>query len=378
MKMPGLFKNRKLNQEAKSTFNPVHRIAEALVGVAEVSAVFSSRNEILLKGEPTMRLTGMNGMIESRLANMGYKAEVISTEPSLVVRMRSLEISKGMNIPWANILLFVATCFSTLLAGALQEGLDLFSNPGIIVNDPMTVMAAGLPFSLSLLAILLFHEFGHYIAARMHRVSVSLPYFIPAPTIIGTFGAFIKSKSAFMDRKQLLDVAAAGPLAGLSMAIIVLFIGTYQSAVVEVPEGAELMFFGDSLLHQFITYLVKGPIPEGQALALNSTAFAGWVGLLVTMFNLLPIGQLDGGHIMYALFGKIQRVLAYGAMLGLLVLYFWWSGWAFWLILTLLMRPAHPPTLLDEVPLGNGRRIIGYLSLAAFALCFMPIPVSYN
>jgi len=361
-----------------SARNIALQMADALVGLAEITAVFVSRKEILVKGTPVIPLSSKIGEIESRLAHMGYGIEIVSTDPALVVRLSSLEVTRGRRFPWLNMLLFLVTCISTILAGALQEGIDIFGNPSFILKNPLRVFMAGLPFSLSLLIILLFHEFGHYIAARMHRVNVTLPYFIPAPNIIGTFGAFIKSKSAFMDRKQLLDVAAAGPLAGLVIAIIVLTVGTMHSPIVPIPEGSSAMLFGDSLLHRLITALVKGPIPGGHALMLNSVAFAGWVGLLVTMFNLLPIGQLDGGHIMYALFGKAQKGLAYLAMLGLLVLSYWWSGWAIWLILTFLMRPVHPPTLLDEVPIGPWRRSLGYLSIAAFILCFMPVPMSYS
>lgn len=365
-------------EEMGSAYNLTQLMADSLVGIADISAVFASRKEILLKGAPITALSGRNHEIESRLSRPGYRAEVISTEPSLVVRIRSLEISKTRNFPWVNALLLALTAISTILAGALQEGINLFGNPGIILENPLAVIRAGLPFSFSLLIILLFHEFGHYIAGRVHKVNVSLPYFIPAPTIIGTFGAFIKSKSAFVNRRQLLDVAVAGPLAGLVIAIIVLAIGTAQSRIVPMPEGSSVMFFGDSLLHQFITGLIKGPIPEGYTVMLNSVAFAGWVGLLVTMFNLLPIGQLDGGHIIYALFGKAQKWLAYVAVLGLFVLSFWWSGWAVWLFLTILVKPVHPPTLLDEIPLGGWRTFLGYLSIAAFIVCFMPVPIAFS
>jgi membrane-associated protease RseP (regulator of RpoE activity) len=364
-------------EEIKQTHDLAQYMANALIGLADVTAVFASHKEILLKGDPIIALAGRNSEIESRLSYPGYRIEVISTEPTLVVRMSVSEAVNVRRFPWVNLLLFILTGISTILAGAFWEGIDIFSRPGFILENPMKVIAAGLPFSLSLLAILLFHEFGHYIAGRLHRVNMTLPYFIPAPTIIGTFGAFIRSKSAFLNRRQLLDVAVAGPLAGLVVAIFVLAVGTRLSPVVPIPDGVSAIYFGDSLLHQAITYLVKGPIPDGQALMLNSVAFAGWVGILVTMFNLLPIGQLDGGHIMYALFGKAQKYLAYLAMLGLLALSFWWSGWAFWLLLTILMRPIHPPTLLDEVPLGSGRRFLGYLSIAAFILCFMPVPVTY-
>ena len=347
------------------------------MGVAEITAVFTSKKEIVIKGKPAVNLPGMNGLIESRLSNFGYEPEVISTEPVLVVRMKPLEVVKENGIPWLNILLFTATVISTLLAGALWAGIDIISRPTLIFTDPWRIVAAGFPFSVSLLSILLFHEFGHFYAARLHRVNVSWPYFIPGPTVIGTFGAFIKSKSAFMNKRQLLDVAAAGPLAGLIISIVVLAIGTQGSSVQEFPQGAAGIYFGESLLHRLIIFLVKGPIPEGQVLVVNSIALAGWVGLLVTMFNLLPIGQLDGGHIMYALFDKAQRVLAYVSLAAILVLSFWWPGWAFWLVLTALLRPAHPPTIMDEVPLDATRRIVGYLSIAAFAICFMPVPVSF-
>ena len=136
------------------------------------------------------------------------------------------------------------------------------------------------------------------------------------------------------------------------------------------------MFFGESLLFRLIAYLVKGPLPDGSAILISSTGFAGWVGFLVTMFNLLPIGQLDGGHICYALFGRAQQKLATAVLLGLLALSFFWVGWALWIMIGVLLRPGHPPTVMDEMPLGTGRKIVGLVSLGAFVLCFIPIPVS--
>jgi membrane-associated protease RseP (regulator of RpoE activity) len=355
------------------------KIAQSLIGIAEVTTIFSSKREIFLKGAPLVRLAGMNGIIESRLETLGYKAEVLSTDPELVVRMRIAEAIERKRFPWVNLILFLLTGVTTILAGALQEDVGFITNPGILLHSPLAVIRAGLPFSLSLLAILLFHEFGHYTAARLHKVNVTLPYFIPAPTLLGTFGAFIRSKSAFMNKKQLLDVAAAGPLAGLVISIIVLLIGMGSSSFVPLQNhGGTDMYFGGSLLHKSIVYLIKGPTPSGYVLLPSSIAFAGWVGLLVTMFNLLPIGQLDGGHIMYALFGHYQKYLAYVAMLGLLALSLLWSGWAIWLLISILLKPAHPPTLMDDIPLGRGRRLAGYLSIIAFILCFMPTPVWYS
>jgi membrane-associated protease RseP (regulator of RpoE activity) len=255
----------------------------------------------------------------------------------------------------------------------------LITNAGVLIKDPLEVMAAGLPFSISLMSILLFHEFGHYLAARFHGVDVSLPYFIPAPpglSPFGTFGAFIKSKSPFLNRKQLLDVAAAGPLSGLVVAIVVMVIGISSSSVQSMPPDQGFVYFGESLLFRFMAYLVKGPIPHGSGLFISPVAFAGWVGILVTMFNLLPLGQLDGGHIAYALFGRYQTVIAHLFILALVVLSFFWFGWILWIFIGFLLRPAHPPTVLDELSVGGGRRLIGALCILAFVLCFIPIPIT--
>jgi Zn-dependent protease len=363
----------------ESRYDLAHRIAQSLMGIANITMIFTSQREILLKAAPVVSLSGMNGVIESKLAQLGYKAEVLSTEPELVVRLRTRdEVRPKTKFPWLNLLLFAFTGITTILAGAFREGVNFLADPGMFLREPSIIIRAGLPFSLSLLPILLFHEFGHYAAARIHKVRVTLPYFIPAPTLLGTFGAFIRSKSAFINKKQLLDIAAAGPLAGLTVSIIVLLIGIRGSSFAPLGnlDGIDF-YYGQSILHKAIMLLVKGPIPFGQFLKLNSIAFAGWVGLLVTMFNLLPIGQLDGGHIMYALFGRYQRYLAYAAMLGILTFSFWWAGWALWLLVSIILKPAHPPTLMDEIPIGRRRRIVGYLCIAAFILCFMPVPVWY-
>ncbi len=347
--------------------------------MADITAIFTSGREIVFRGIPVIQPADINDVIEARLWQLGYKAEVLSTEPELVVRLRTPEQITRRKFPWVNVLLFLVTCVTTIIAGAWNEGVNFLGNPGILLHDPQAILKAGLPFSLSLLAILLFHEFGHYTAARIHKVNVTLPYFVPAPTVLGTFGAFIRSKSPFMNRKQLLDVAASGPLAGLAVSIIVLIIGISGSTLVPAAGlGTDNFIFGESLLHKLLTLLIKGPIPSGEILQMNTVAFAGWAGLLVTMFNLLPIGQLDGGHIIYALFGKYQKALAYAAMLGLIVLSFWWSGWAIWLFVSFLVKPAHPPTLMDDIPVGRATRIVGYLSIAAFIICFMPVPIWYS
>ncbi len=358
--------------------NIAQKISDSLADIIDVAAVYTSRREILVKGAPLFESPWIQAEIESRLAGFGFKVEIISTQPSLVVRLRSLESLKSPAFPWLNTILFGLTVLTTLTTGAIMEGADWIADPGLIFNEPLKIILAGLPFSISLLSILLFHEFGHYIAARIHGVSVSLPYFIPAPpgfSPFGTFGALIKSKSAFLNKKQLLDVAAAGPLAGLVIAIIVIVIGVQTSSVQQLSSESGNIFFGESILFQLITYAIKGPIPEGSALFISSVAFAGWVGILVTMFNLLPFGQLDGGHIAYALLGKWQKNLAHLVIFGLVALSFYWFGWAIWILIGLLLRPGHPPTVMDELPIGKWRKLIGIISIIAFVLCFIPVPI---
>ena len=358
--------------------NIAQKIGESLADIIDVSAVYTSRQEILVKGTLLFESSWIQAQIESRLAGFGFEAEILSVHPSLVVRLRLPQITKSRTFPWPNVILFGLTVLTTLTTGAIMEGADWIADPRLIFNSPLRIILAGLPFSVSLLSILLFHEFGHYIAARIHGVNVSLPYFIPAPpgfSPFGTFGAFIKSKSAFLNKKQLLDVAAAGPLAGLAVAIIVIAIGVKTSSVQQLPAESGGIFFGESILFQLITYAIKGPIPDDSALFISSVAFAGWVGILVTMFNLLPLGQLDGGHIAYALLGKWQKNLAHLVIIGLVALSFFWVGWTIWILIGFLLKPGHPPTVMDELPLGKWRKLMGIISIIAFVLCFVPVPV---
>jgi membrane-associated protease RseP (regulator of RpoE activity) len=356
------------------------QISEKLHDLIDIIAVYSSKNEILLKGSPKYDLRLIENECKSRLASYGSSFELISTDPYLLVRLRPAETAKG-RFPWVNIILFLTTGATTILTGALWEGVDWISDPLLILKNPFTIIYGGLPFSLSLLAILGFHEFGHYFAARYHGVNVTLPYFIPAPpaiTLIGTFGAFIKSRSAFINRRQLLDVGAAGPLAGLVIAVIVLAIGINNSTIQPMSDEFSGIFFGESLLFKFLTYLIKGPVEGDYVLVISSVGFAGWVGILVTMFNLLPMGQLDGGHIAYALFGKLQKTVALGVILILVALSFYWQGWLVWIFIGLLLKLKHPPTVMDEIPLGKGRQVIGLISILAFIICFIPSPIYFD
>lgn len=267
-----------------------------------------------------------------------------------------------------HILLFLLTLFTTLVAGALQEGVNPLDTPGQIYK--------GFPFSFALMAILLAHELAHYGVARRHGMNVTLPYFIPAPSFIGTFGAFIKMRSPARDRKVLLDVGAAGPLVGVAFAIPLLIIGLKLSEVrvIQAQMGTHL---GSSILLHLTSWILFGPLPEGTDIIIHPVGFAGWIGLLVTSLNLIPVGQLDGGHIAYALLGEKQNIISKIVFAGLLVLgIFGWPGWLLWALLLFLMGFRHPPPLDGWVPLDRKRKMIGWLAVVVFGLTFIPVPFS--
>lgn len=268
--------------------------------------------------------------------------------------------------PILNIILFFLTLVTTLLAGTLQQGINPLEHPGKIWH--------GIPFSFTLLMILGAHEFGHYVMARRHRIGVTLPYFIPAPSFIGTFGAFIKMKSPMMDRRILLDVGAAGPLAGMLVAVPVLFMGLTLSEV--SPERAEAgLVLGSSLFFSLMSWIVHGQLPDQVNLILHPVAFSGWIGLLVACLNLLPVGQLDGGHVAYAVFGPHQRKIGAAVVVILVVLGIaGWGGWLVWAALLMFMGVGHPRVVCEWIPLDDSRRVIGWITLAVFVMTFTPAP----
>jgi len=278
------------------------------------------------------------------------------------------EYEEGKRRIGINIILFIITMATTLLAGALQEGVNPLENPERIFK--------GIPFSFALMGILLAHELGHYLIAKKHGLNVTLPYFIPAPSFIGTFGAFIKIRSAVRDRRMLLDVGAAGPLVGVVVSIPFLALGLWLSEV-KMVQGQMGTNLGSSLFLSFLSWVIIGPVPEGYDIVLHPVGFAGWIGLLVTSLNLLPIGQLDGGHVAYALLGEKQNKISkfvFIAILGMGI--FGWQGWLLWGLLLAIMGFRHPPLVDWWVPLDYKRKIIGWLAVIIFILTFTPAPFS--
>ena len=269
--------------------------------------------------------------------------------------------------PFLHLILFVLTILSTLLVGAMQTGTDLLKEPGKIYK--------GIPFSLTLMLILLSHELSHYFTSKRHGVKATLPYFIPAPTIIGTFGAFIKMKSPIVTRRALIDIGASGPIAGFIISLIATVFGLVLSEIVPVSQTSGALNLGDSILFSFLSGIILGAIPSGSDILLNPVAFAGWIGLFVTSINLIPIGQLDGGHIAYALMGEKHIRLSMSLILIMILLgLLSWEGWFVWAALLLILGLRHPPILSWEVPLDRKRKVIGWFALVIFILTFIPVP----
>ena len=268
---------------------------------------------------------------------------------------------------WLNLLLFGATFVTTTAAGAALVGADVWRNPAAIL--------LGLPFSLTLLAILVTHELGHYFMGKWHGVHVTLPYFIPMPfSILGTFGAFIQMNGPIRNRRQLFDVGFAGPLAGFVVALPLFILGLLWSEVSRAPFGMMVVGLGDSLLTAILKGLLQ-PTLVGQTLQWHPVAIAAYFGILLTGVNLLPAGQLDGGHISYALFGRAARpvavvTLAVLVLMGMLI----WRGWFIWAGFIFLSGLRHPTPLDDVTPLDRARVLIGVGAFVLFALTLIPAP----
>ena len=285
----------------------------------------------------------------------------------------STEVLPTRKVPVLHIALFLTTLLTTSMAGAFQQG----ANP---LSDPTTILR-GLPFAATLMSILLFHEMGHYLLARVHGIYATLPYFIPAPplfVVVGTFGAFIRMKSPPANRRALFDVGAAGPWAGVILAIPAAIIGLSLSEVRPLsPFDEGGIILGDSFLFSVLTRLVLGVSADDVSIVLHPIALAGWFGFFVTFLNLLPVGQLDGGHVMYSLFGRWHSWISRGSLIAILFLGFHgWVGWFMWVALLSMLGVDHPPTLDLHSSLDPRRKLYAWCTVALFVLTFMPVPIS--
>jgi membrane-associated protease RseP (regulator of RpoE activity) len=303
---------------------------------------------------------------------------------------------------WGNVLFFILTVLSVMFVGAVSATGSIPTK----LTDWFSFMLNGLPFAVALLTILVCHEFGHYLAGRYHHTMVTLPFFIPFPlSLFGTMGAFIQLKEPPKNRRILLDIGIAGPLAGLIVAIPILIYGLSLSTVDKLPFNLPVgqLFEGNSILYLLLKFIVKGqmlpepfnyahldpilywiryfftglPLPAGGLdVTLHPIAWAGWAGLFVTALNLIPAGQLDGGHIMYVLLGKRTSSLLPFILGALVLLGFAWSGWWFWAALIFFLGRFHAEPLDQITTLDTKRKVLAIVGVVIFILIFMPVPLA--
>ncbi len=332
--------------------------------------------------------------IYSRFVEVGYTPMLSQRDGKEIVVAQHGIVQPTPSKTSTNVILLVLTIVSTWFVGLQmgggeqlavavdRAGGDLFR---ALSTDPSLILS-GLPYVLTLLGILGVHEMGHYVAARLHKAAVTLPYFIPMPFGLGTMGAVIRLKSPIKNRRQLFDIGVAGPLAGLAVAIPLLIVGLLMSPVQHVNPAAGSFQEGNSILYAILKFITKGQwLPgNGQDVFINDIAFPAWFGLIVTMINLLPIGQLDGGHVIYSVFGRMQWRVASVAILVLVAMgaYLavttgeWLNVWFVWALLVQIFGLRHPPPLDDVTPLDRKRKLIGYATIVIFVLIFTPIPFS--
>jgi len=284
---------------------------------------------------------------------------------------------------WLHVLLFALTVATTTFVGAGQYAsfLDDFRGSASLPMPFAALLIRGFWYSGTILAILGCHELGHYFACRYYGVDASLPFFIPVPFLLtGTMGAFIRIREPIPSKRMLFDIGIAGPLAGFIVAVPALFVGLWMSHVTRMPaDQSNLLELGEPLLFKFASWLLWGTQPEGYSLNMHPMAFAAWFGMLATALNLFPIGQLDGGHISYAVLGRRSTYVTF-VMVGVAVaLAYFSASWIVWTVLMVLMLltfgPRHPRVFDEEIPLDRTRLFLALAALVMFILCFTPAPI---
>jgi len=284
---------------------------------------------------------------------------------------------------WRYLILFVLTIASTTQAGGLHYASFI---AGFTERIPdisiLSLLLHGLWYSLSILAILGCHELGHYVACRYYQVDASRPYFLPMPFLLtGTLGAFIRIRAPIPGKRALFDIGIAGPIAGFLVAVPVLLVGMHMSTVVRVPDNfrGEVFELGEPLLFKAAEWLTFGSIPDGYSVNMHPMAFAAWFGMLATALNLFPIGQLDGGHISYAVLGRRSTLVTMVMVPCLVGLSFVSTSWIVWTVVTvgmlLAFGPRHPRVIDEEIPLDSSRMWLAVFALLMFILCFTPAPI---
>jgi Zn-dependent protease len=384
-----------MNRSAPSEPSPDGPPVSAVSHVFHVEEVRRDGDRLLYIGQPRVGADALEREVWPRFREHGYEVQlttVTDREPDPITGVE-LKTSRhalvaephsvGINgIPWTNVVMALLTVVTTLFAGTMW-----YYTP---VEGPLDLLT-GWPFALAVLSVLGIHELGHYVLSRYHDVEASLPYFIPVPSFIGTLGAVIRMKGRIPDRRALFDIGVAGPLAGLIAAIGVTVVGLYlppiqvPTEVLNSPNAIEIEF-GYPLLLQFLSEVTGRPLSYSDpSLAVNPVVFGGWVGMFVTFLNLIPVGQLDGGHLVRAMLGERQETVAAvvpAALFGLSgYLYFFTDVgsnapvlWAFWGLVTMGLAWAGPATPIYDDELDMKRKAIGVLTFVLGALCFTPVP----
>lgn len=365
-------KNRRKHKQNFDAEEIVSRIYPSIIRVFEVYEIQNSGEALFFYGTPKTDAEHITqelwGPLQQRELEFSLKYEL--GEHVLVIAPAKTAREK----PWVNLGLLIATIFTTMISGAVMFGVDL-------ANEPMEFVR-GFPFTLAIMAVLGSHEMAHYAAAKYHGMKTSLPYFIPFPTFIGTMGAVIKYRGPIPSRKALFDVGIAGPIVGLLVSIAVTFIGLSM----EVPRVDPLpnVFMIDLGLPPLFIIIQKLLGVTGDSL--HPVAFAGWVGMFVTLLNLLPAGQLDGGHVLRAMLGKkaahVSKAMPFVLLITGLYVSYWLKEdgliWIFWaLFLSLFAAAGHPSPLHDKVELDRKRLLIGVITFIMGLLCFTLVPFKF-
>ena len=365
-------------QHPSATIEDVAALRQQMGDIFVVDSYTLDRPEkgfILFRGQFLSDLTDSFDRLHSRFESVGFTPMVRKQEGAVVLIAMPIVFEPTPSNWYINLGLFIATFVTTLFIGALSE----MGAQEIQRQFTAADLLLGLPYCLSLMLILGAHELGHYFAARHHNVPVTLPYFIPFPLPpIGTMGAFIQLKSPVKNRRALFDVGAAGPLAGLVFAIPILIYGLWISPIEPLP-NITYMLEGNSVLYALAKVLVFGQFypTATQDVFLSSFAWAGWVGLLVTGLNLLPVGQLDGGHVSYVLFGGRARAFFWPVIIGLitLTLLTGTTTWLIWVGLLFVFGRRHAEPLDGVTELDPKRKALAIFTLLLFFLVFVPIPL---
>jgi len=294
------------------------------------------------------------------------------------------------HVIWKHVLLFLLTFATTTLTGMGHYAAFLSEFGAVPVTPRLALLAGGLWYSVPILLILGAHEMGHYLACRWYRVDATLPFFLPFPplpylteNLTGTFGAVIRIREAFPTRAILFDIGVAGPIAGFAVLVPALILGLSLSTVVRAPaDTSGLLYLGEPLLFQWGTRLIFGPVADGYTLNMHPIVFACWFGMLATALNLLPFGQLDGGHITYATLGRWSTPISIATVATAVIMTFIATSWlvmtVLMVVMLLLFGPRHPRVIHEHEPIGRTRHVVAVLALIILILCFTPVPLKFT